>query len=226
MSSSIDTLAFHAALIFAACGLAYLLLMGAKKYQIPVLSSISVWAYAMIVMFVIWGLMSKLKLAYLVDEKIKSKVSSSFTEFAVIAAIASLPIKAVAAYIVPIMVMVIIGYIVTGAVLFFFCKRLLKGYWFEQMVATLGMSTGVFLTGVLLLRICDPNLESPALANYSLSYTVTSIIYFAMLNLFIVLPMGYGAGVTAMAALVLGIVALIFAVITSRLSFGPAFKGN
>lgn len=226
MSSSIDTLAFHAALIFAACGLAYLLLMGAKKYQIPVLSSISVWAYAMIVMFAIWGAMSKLKLAYLVDEKIKSKVSSSFTEFAVIAAIASLPIKAVAAYIVPIMVMVIIGYIVTGVVLFFFCKRLLKGYWFEQMVATLGMSTGVFLTGVLLLRICDPNLESPALANYSLSYTVTSIIYFAMLNLFIVLPMSYGAGVTALAALALGIAALIFAVITSRLSFGSAFKGN
>lgn len=226
MSSSIDTLAFHAALIFVACGLAYLLLMGAKKYQIPVLSSISVWAYAMIVMFVIWGIMSKLKLAYLVDEKIKSKVSSSFTEFAVIAAIASLPIKAVAAYIVPIMVMVIIGYIVTSVVLFFFCKRLLKGYWFEQMVATLGMSTGVFLTGVLLLRICDPNLESPALANYSLSYTVTSIIYFAMLNLFIVLPMSYGAGVTALAALALGIAALIFAVITSRLSFGSAFKGN
>ena len=37
LSSSIDTLAFHAALIFVACGLAYLLLMGAEKFQIPVL---------------------------------------------------------------------------------------------------------------------------------------------------------------------------------------------
>ena len=226
MSSSVDTLAFHASLIFVACGLAYLLLMGAKKFQIPVLSSISVWAYAMIVMFIIWGIMSKLKLGYLVDEKVKSKISGSFTEFAVIAAIASLPIKAVAAYLVPIVVMVVIGYIVTTAVLLFFCKKLLKGYWFEQMIGTLGMSTGVFLTGVLLLRICDPELESPALANYSLSYTVTSIIYFAMLNLFIVLPMSSGALVTALVAFLFGAIALVAAVVASRVSFGKEFKGN
>lgn len=226
MSSSIDTLAFHAALIFVACGLAYLLLMAAERFQIPVLESISVWAYGMIVMFAIWGIMNKLKLDYLVDEKVKSKISSSFTEFAVIGAIASLPIQAVASYIVPILVMVAAGYVVTTGVLFILCKRLLKGYWFEQMIGTYGMSTGVFLTGVLLLRICDPDLESPALANYSLSYTVTSIIYFAMLNLFIVLPMSYGAGVTALAALGIGLAAVVFAVVSSRVSFGSQFKGN
>lgn len=226
LSSSIDTVAFHAALIFVACGLAYLVLAFMKKFKIPVLSSISVWAYAMIVMFIIWGIMNKLKLNYLVDDKVKSKISGSFTEYAVIAAIASLPIKAVAAYIVPILVMVIIGYIVTAGVLFYFCKRFLKGYWFEQMIGTLGMSTGVFLTGVLLLRICDPNLESPALANYSLSYTVTSIIYFAMLNLFIMLPMSSGAGVTAGVALGIGVVILLAGAISSRIFFGKEFKGN
>lgn len=226
MSSSIDTFAFHAALIFVACGLAYLLLMGAEKFQIPVLKSISVWAYGMIVMFIIWGIMNKLKLDYLVDERVKSKISSSFTEFAVIAAIASLPIQAVAAYIVPILVMVALGYVVTTAVLFFLCKRLLKGFWFEQMIGTYGMSTGVFLTGVLLLRICDPDLESPALANYSLSYTITSVIYFAMLNLFIVLPMSSGAAVTALVAVGIGVVCVLFAIVSSRISFGSQFKGN
>lgn len=226
MSSSIDTFAFHAALIFLACGLSYFVLAEAKAFKIPVLSSISVWAYGMIIMFLIWGLMCKLKVDYLVDSKVKSKISGAFTEFAVIAAIASLPIKAVAAYIVPIMVMVVVGFVVTTAVLFFGCKRLLKGYWFEQMIGTFGMATGVFLTGVLLLRICDPDLESPALANYSLSYTVTSVIYFAMLNLFIVLPISSGALLTALVSLGIGLAALIAAGIFSRISFGKAFKGN
>lgn len=226
LSSSIDTVAFHAALIFVACGLAYIVLSITKSLKIPVLSSISVWAYAMIVMFIIWGIMNKLKLNYLVDDKVKSKISGSFTEYAVIAAIASLPIKAVAAYIVPIMVMVLIGYVVTTGTLFYFCKRFLKGYWFEQMIGTLGMSTGVFLTGVLLLRICDPNLESPALANYSLSYTVTSIIYFAMLNLFIMMPMTSGAGFTTAVATGLGIVILIAGALSSYVLFGKSFKGN
>lgn len=226
MSSSIDTFAFHAALIFVACGISYFIVKEVKAFKIPVLSSISVWAYGMIVMFIIWGIMCKLKIDHLVDGKVKSKISSSFTEFAVIAAIASLPIKAVATYIVPILVMVVIGFIVTAGVLFFFCKRFLKGYWFEQMIGTFGMASGVFLTGVLLLRICDPELESPALANYSLSYTVTSIIYFAMLNLFITLPIASGAGVTALVALAIGVGSLVIGAVASRVSFGKEFKGN
>lgn len=226
MSSSIDTFAFHMALIFLACGISYWILQLTKTFKIPVLDSISVWAYGMIVMFLIWGIMCKLKIDYLVDEHVKSKISGSCTEFAVIAAIASMPLQAIATYIVPILVMVVLGYIVTTAVLFFFCKRLLKGYWFEQMIGTFGMATGVFLTGVLLLRICDPDLKSPALANYSLSYTVTSIIYFALLNMFIVLPISSGAGVTALVGLGLGIVSLLGAIISSRVAFGKEFKGN
>ena len=88
------------------------------------------------------------------------------------------------------------------------------------------MSTGVFLTGILLLRICDPNLESPALANYSLSYTVTSVIYFALLNLFIMMPMTSGVATTTFVALALGIGMLIVTIVSSRLFFGKDFKGN
>ena len=160
------------------------------------------------------------------DSKVKSKISSSFTEFAVIAAIASLPIKAVATYIVPILFLVVLGYVVTATVLFFLCKRFLKGYWFEQMIATFGMSTGVFLTDVLLLRVCDPDLESPVLANYSLSYTISGVIFFAMLNLFVVLPLSAGAVATAAVALGIALIAFVFAIATSRIFFGKDFRGN
>ena len=226
MSSSIDTFAFHAAIIFVACGISYWLVTTIKGMDIPVLSSMSVWAYAMVVMFAIWGIICKLKLTYLVDNKVKSKISSSLTEFAVIAAIASLPIKAVAAYITPILIMVFLGYILTTVVLFFFCKRFIKGYWVEQMIAIFGQSTGVFLTGVLLLRVCDPELESPVLANYTFAYTFISIIYFALLNMFIQLPITHGAGVAALTALVIGTSCIIAGAVVSRISFGKEFKGN
>ncbi len=224
MSSSIDALAFHAALIFLACGLAYWVMKNMKG--IPILSDISIWVYGMLMMFIIWGIICKMKVDYLVDGRIKSKISSSFTEFAVIAAIASLPIKAVAAYIVPIIVMVIVGFAISLLMLFYLSKRLLKGYWFEQMVATFGMATGVFLTGVLLLRVCDPDLKSPALANYSLSYTVLSIIYFAMMNIFIVMPINSGAMSTALAAGGAALAFFLFAIISSRVCFGSSYKGN
>lgn len=209
-SSSLDTVAFHAALIFLACMLAYGAVSVAKSLNIPVLKSISVWAYGMIIMFGIWGIMNKLKIDYLVDGKVKSKVSGTFTEFAIIAAIATLPIKAVAAYIVPILFMCFFGWIFTFFMLFFFCKKFLKGAWFEMMISTFGMATGVFLTGVLLLRICDPDFETEALPNYSLSYTITSVIYFALLSMFISTLVVPGGVTTALwIALAIMVVSLI-----------------
>lgn len=225
-AASIDCMAFHAAIIFAVCFAAYVLMGFIKQVGIPVLKDISIWAFAIVIMFIVWGAMCRLKLDYLIDAKVKSKISSSLTEFAVIAAIASLPIDAVAAYIVPILVMVAVGFIITAAFLVFMCRRFLKGYWFEQMIGAFGMSTGVFLTGVLLLRVCDPELESPALGNYSLAYTVTSIVYFAMLNLFLTLLLNQGIVAAAVIALIIAIAFTVAALAASRVMFGKKFKGN
>lgn len=226
LSASIDVVAFHAAIIFAVCTLSYFLLGAIKAAKILVLSDISIWAYAIILMFGVWGIICKLKIDYLVDSKVKSKISSCLTEFAVIAAIASLPIKAVAAYIVPILAMVILGFIATAGFLVFFCKRYLKGYWFEQMIAGFGMSSGVFLTGVLLLRICDPELESPALGNYSLAYTVASVIYFALLALFLSLLLNQGIVVAMLFSFAFTAVMVVATVISSKICFGKDYKGN
>ena len=83
-----------------------------------------------------------------------------------------------------------LGFVLTVAWLYLLCKKCLKGYWFEQMIATFGTATGVFITGALLLRICDPDSKSPVLASYSIAYTMMSICYFALLNLFITLSAG------------------------------------
>lgn len=226
MSSSIDTYAFHASIIFAVCGVAYLAVKYCKQFSIPVLKDFSAWAWGMIAMFAVWGIICKLKLDYMVDSKVKSHITGPFTDFAVIGAIASLPIKAVAAYIVPILVMVVLGYIATTAVLFFLSKRFLKGCWFEQMIGTFGMATGVFITGVLLLRVADPDSETPALSSYSLSYTVVSCIYFAVLNTMLLLPITYGALTASLIALGLTVASVVFAAVSSRVLFKSDFKGN
>lgn len=226
MSSSIDTYAFHASIIFVAVGIAYLAVKYSKLYKIPVLSDFSAWAWGMIAMFAIWGIICKLKLDYMVDGKVKSHITGPFTDFAVIGAIASLPIKAVAAYIVPILVMVVLGYIATTLVLVLLCKRFLKGCWFEQMIGTFGMATGVFITGVLLLRVADPDTETPALSSYSLSYTIVSCIYFAVLNTLLVLPMTHGALFASLISFAATAVCIAFTAISSRVLFGAEFKGN
>lgn len=94
------------------------------------------------------------------------------------------------------------------------------------MIGTFGMATGVFITGVLLLRVADPDSETPALSSYSLSYTITSCLYFALLNTMLVLPITHGALTASLVAFALTVVGVIFTAVSSRVLFGKEFKGN
>ena len=60
MSASIDAYAFHMTIILGVCAVSYWLLDLAKDLTIPVVKDISIWAYCIIVMFFVWGAMSKL----------------------------------------------------------------------------------------------------------------------------------------------------------------------
>lgn len=191
-SSSIDTVGFHAAVIFLGCFLAYSFLNLMQWANVPVLSTISVWAYGILFMFAIWWAIQKMGIDYLVDTRVKGKITGAMTDFAVIGATASLPLDAVFSYLVPILVMAIVGLVLTIAVLYFMSKSYLKGAWFEKMIATLGMSTGVFITGLLLLRICDPDFETEALTEYSISYSLSSAIGFAFMPFFLQLLLNNG----------------------------------
>ena len=219
LPSSIDTYAFHISLILIACGGAYVC-TGLLK-QVPVLGSLSAWTYGMLVMALIWALLCALKLDCLVDHTVKTHITGPLTDFAVIAAIASLPIKAVAAYILPILAMCAAGFAVTVA-LMWLCKRLLRDCWFEQMIAAFGTATGVFITGVLLLRIVDPESKTQALPVYSLSYSAMSCVYFALIGGMVRLPVEHGAAAAFGAAAVMTALCVLGAVLSGR----PGRKGG
>ena len=125
-------------------------------------------------MFGVWGIMCKLKLQHLVDSKVKSKLSGMLTEYAIIAAIASMPVKIIVQYIVPIIFLVTLGFISTLVYIFFFSKLYIKEDWFEHGIISFGMNTGIFITGLLLLRVTDPELKSSAFADHTLCYALTS----------------------------------------------------
>lgn len=174
LSTSIDTLGFHSAIIFAVTALAYLIFNFVKIHNIPYLKSIAVWTYAIIIMFVVWYFMCKMGVSYLVDSRVKSKISGMLTEYAIISAIASMPIKIIAEYIVPIIFVSLLGFAFTFLYIFIFTKIFIKEDWFEHAIINFGMNTGIFITGLLLLRVSDPELKSTAFADHTLCYAGTS----------------------------------------------------
>jgi len=51
--------------------------------------------------------------------------------------------------------------------IFFVAPWILPDFWAERAVSELGQSLGITATGLLLLRMSDPNNETPALAAFS-----------------------------------------------------------
>lgn len=221
-SSSIDTLAFHLALILVVCGAAYMILNACKANNIPILKSLSVWAFAMAIMFVTWIVMCRWKLDFLVDGKVKSRITGTMTEYAVTAAIASLDLRTVSTYLGPIVVMAVVGMAATWAILWFVTKHSVKEDWFEHMIAMFGMNTGVFLTGILLLRVADSEGRSSALADYSLAYTICGLITFVLMPTYAQVIVAYGPGTMFLYAAAISAVSVIGVFLTGKIGR----KGN
>ncbi len=220
LSTSIDVLAFHVAVVIGGSGLSYAVLQIIKYLEIPILENIPIWAYAIIVMYFVWWVMCQLGLDWIISDQIMAKIASMFTEFAVVAAIVSMPIQAVMTYAVPLVIMMTFIFAFTVATAYFLCKKYYKDLWFERSVAVLGTCSGVFITGLLLLKMVDPEFKSSVLTEYSISYSGNSIVGFVMfpflfsflINLGVLPGFFLGAGVVTLA--------IILLLVTSKITSG------
>ena len=127
-------------------------------------------------MFGVNHLLIKLKLDWMIDSKVKGRISGAMSDFAITAAIASLPVQAVMEYAVPIAVMCVLGFFFTYIFTFTLQNVLFKNdYAFERSIICWGCATGVMITGMMLLKICDPDYETPALADFSVGFSLLSL---------------------------------------------------
>jgi len=217
MNSSIESITFHLAVVLLACGVAYLVMGFVRANQIPLITQIPVWTYALLAMFGINYLINKLGLTSLIDSKTKSRVSGTLTDYAIIAAIASMPIQMVMQYALPLVVMIILGFVISYFAVIFLCKRLFKDdYHVERAAALWGVSTGVFITGMMLLKISDPEFESPVLNDLSIGFAVSGVVAFIILPIAVGMMIDLGLVISALfkAALLLALFIVMF--ITKR----------
>lgn len=175
VSSSIETITVHLTILLIASGLAYIL-SARMRVWFPQIY-LPVWFYALLLMYAINFIMLKLKLQWLIDRKVKARITGTLSDFAIAAAIMTLPVKAVSAYIVPIVIMSVVGFVGTYFVTFPLFRRTFKGdFAFERAIMSWGHNTGVMITGMTLLKITDPEYESPVLSDFSMGFALISLI--------------------------------------------------
>ena len=208
--SLLDTLAFHIAIIFSVCGLSYLVLNFIKAKKIPILSSFSVWIFGMGIMFVVWSIIKNRGLEWCIDVKVKSKISGFLTEFAIVSAVSTLQLNIITTYFFPIFLMISLGFLGTWFIIKYYSyKVFLNNYSFERAIAMLGTCLGIFFTGLLLLKICDPEFSTPVLGDYSLGFSFSALLGPLLITNFTVLAINYNAMVPMITSLIFFVI-LIF----------------
>lgn len=175
-NSNVECFSIHLGLIFLSCCLAYMFRSFCTGHNIPGFKEVPVWPYALIMSHIINFTLDKLNMQWLIDTKVKRHLSGMLADFAICAAIASMPIKAVMGYFGPIVVICILGFILVYCTTILAYRFLLPdSYPFERGIYTWGTGTGVMMTGMALLKVCDPNYDSPVLEDYSVANVMISL---------------------------------------------------
>jgi glutamate:Na+ symporter, ESS family len=162
-SANLDSLAFQAALV----GLVYLMTYGfVRVINLPFSEAFGRlnWGFAffyglLVAMFTGW-VMKLIGVNHFIDEGTQKRITGWSIDFLIIATIFAIKPAIVLKFIVPILVIGMVTGIVTTGILVYFGRRL-TDYNVERMVLVYGTCTGTLSSGLLLLRIVDPDLNSP-----------------------------------------------------------------
>ncbi|MDU4962356.1 MAG: sodium/glutamate symporter [Sporomusaceae bacterium] len=154
--SSLDPLALQLALvgIVIACGV---VLRSALISLDPFWNHLPLFASTLICSGLAGIVLDQTGLAKYVDKETVNRISGVALDYMIAAAIATTSITVFATYIIPMTIMALIMFALTVWVCFYFGKRWCSRDWFEVSLGIFGMAMGVLSTGLLLIKVVDPD---------------------------------------------------------------------
>lgn len=185
----IETLALHLALI----GLIYLctfalmkqlsLWLGFMGAQGELLGG-AIWHYnfvfAILLAYLARLVIDWLDLSYLFDSGLMARISGAMIDYLIVASIAAIPLVLFARYLPEILLVSLLSSAALIAFISFAFRRMHPDYPVERIAATFGFMTGTLISGLTLLRMADPQMETPV---------AKDLAYAGGLSLLVSLPM-------------------------------------
>lgn len=176
---SIDTFTWHFSLILVAVGMAYGINSGLKTL-FPQMS-FPVYGLALVCSIFVQAILKKIKLDEYIDKNIITHIGSSATDYLVAFGVASINVSIVVKYWLPIVLLSVLGFVLVIGWFWIISPRFYKNYWFERGIYVYGLTTGVMATGVILLRITDPEFKSGVLEDFGFAW-----IFLSFMDMFMV----------------------------------------
>jgi len=202
-SSNIDGLAFQLAILMTTYFLTYYACLGIKELlpgPVKALAFGLMFMWGMCIALVIRWILGKLGLAKYIDNNVQRRITGVAVDFLIVATLMAVKIAAIWSNLVPIVLMCLLPGMFTFFYLFYFGHRLGE-YGFERLVAIFGLCTGTAASGLLLLRIVDPEFKTPVATELGLSNIPVLVTVPLSFITFTLPKFGVGKGIIILAVI-------------------------
>lgn len=209
--ANVDSLGFHLAIL----GVAYLLTDAYITFMGSVVSTIDLgplnltvifshnlfFFHGLIICVILRSLLNRFGLGHFIDDDTQRRITGSSVDFMVVATIMSIQFALLAEFIVPIVAVCLAVSVGTALLCYVFGKRLSE-HGVERALTAFGCCCGSTGSGILLLRMLDPDLSTPIARE--LAFFNIAIMFFGFHILTVMSPilpdLGLGLIVTVYAA--------------------------
>ena len=156
---------------------------------VPFVNKFPSFLHGMVGAIIVWLLLQAVHLDGYVDKKTVGTISNVALDICVTAAVATLNLKMVSTYLLPIVIYTVVLVALTIFVCFFFGKRWVGKDWFETVLIIFGQGLGSSTTGMALGRCADPDGKTCAYDSFGVSASVMGPVASFMVALFPMLCM-------------------------------------
>jgi ESS family glutamate:Na+ symporter len=164
-SANLDALAFQIALVGAVYVLAYALVKTVTRFLPEDIGAVfwGLFFFAgLIVAVSVKFVMERIGAGHLIDQGLQRRISGCSVDFLIVSTLTAIYLVVVWAYIVPILAISTTAGVFTTLVVIYLGKRVWSRHNLERMSAIFGTVMGIVPSGLLLLRVVDPDFKTTA----------------------------------------------------------------
>ncbi len=120
-------------------------------------------------------ILSRTNTQHIMDNLTLNRITGFSVDLMVTSAIAAISLVMVSKYWIPIFTIAIIGTVVVSFTTIWFASRIFRDHRFLRTLLIFGVSTGTLSTGLALLRVVDPDFETPVATDYTYASGLTFV---------------------------------------------------
>ncbi|TGC11517.1 sodium/glutamate symporter [Methanolobus halotolerans] len=172
---SIEPMSLHFAYVGVAIGIGYMILQILIKIEeatwgqatgMYLLAHIPLFPLAMIGGIILQAFLDRFDVHQTLDRGLMMRIQGLSLDVLITSAIATLSLSVIGNNLMPFVVLATVGIVWNIVAFLFLGPRMMPSYWFERGIGNFGQSMGMTASGLLLMRIADPDNKSPALEGF------------------------------------------------------------